>query len=106
MKLDLAGMRYNPATKALAEQETGDTHSHYRLTDAGITDDDSGWWYFLRKYENKDNPYWYKKIRKDPTKEHPDGEVVEEYVGLELPFPVPRTWMNKMRRRALGGAKD
>lgn len=81
--------------------EIGEVYNHYRLTEAGITDDNSGWWFFMRKYEDKENPYWYKKMRKEPTKDNPEGEIVEEYVGLKLEFSVPRAWTNKLRRKAL-----
>jgi hypothetical protein len=100
MKLQLQHTKFIPGDGLLIEQETGDKHEKYRLTDAGITDDESGWWYFFRKYEDKESPYVYRKKRKEPTKNDPGGEVVEEYVGLEFPFTIPREWVSKLRRRA------
>lgn len=100
MKLDLSKMRYTPGI-GLFEQEVGETHGHYRLTGSGITDEKSGWWYFFRKYADKENPYVYRKKRTSPTDADPDGEVQEEYVGLEFPFSVPSDWVNKLKRKAL-----
>jgi hypothetical protein len=40
-------------------------------------------------------------MRTSPTDGNPDGEVVEEYVGLEFPFSVPTAWLNKLKRKAL-----
>lgn len=106
MKLQIDKTRYFPGEGLVIEQETGDTHGKYRLTDAGITDTSSGWWYFYRHYEDKEGGdtkglYVYRKIRKEPSKGYPGGEVVEEYVGKEWPFTVPATWKTKLRRRAL-----
>lgn len=101
MKLDLTKMKHIPGI-GLFEQEAGDLHGNYRLTDSGITDEKSGWWYFFRKYEDKENPYVYRKIRKSPTDSNPDGDVDEEYVGLEFPFSVPSDWIAKLKRKATG----
>lgn len=100
MKLKVDSVRYIPGI-GLFEQETGDIHGDYRLTDSGITNTKDGWWYFFRKFEDKENPYVYKKMRTSPTDANPDGEVVEEYVGLEFPFAVPSAWINKLKRRAM-----
>lgn len=102
MKLDLYSTRYSPELGIYTEESAvGNIYGHYRLTESGVTDDSSGWWYFLRKYEDKEHPYWYKKIRKPATDKSPEGEVVEEYVGLTLPFSIPREWLIKLRRKAM-----
>lgn len=102
MKLQIDKMRHRPGEGLVVEQETGETHGKYRLTDAGVTDTNSGWWFFYRHYEDKpDQLYIYKKMRKEPSKAYPDGEVVEQYVGKEWPFPIPATWKTKLRRRAM-----
>lgn len=104
MKLQIDSMRFTPGEGLVVEGQVGDTYGELRLTDSGITDDKSGWWYFLRKYDNKEHPYWYMKKRKEATGEYPEGEVVEEYVGLTLPFSVPREWIAQLRRKALSGS--
>jgi len=92
-------MNFIEKLSLLTEQEVGDIYEHYRLTAAGVTDTTTGFWYFLRKYEGKENPYWYKKKRLDPTESNPEGKIVEYYVGLDLPFVIPRPWINRLRRR-------
>lgn len=85
----------------LLEKKKNDKKSgKFRLTKAGITNETTGWWYFLRKYEDKEHPYWYKKKRLE-NKDGEAGEIVEEYVGLKLPFTVPAEWISKLKRRAL-----
>lgn len=106
MKLNLHSTRYTPELGFFTEEaETEENvYGNYRLTDSGVTDEKSGWWYFLRKYEDKEHPYWYKKIRKPATDKNPEGEIVEEYVGLTLPFTIPREWLIRLRRKAMGTA--
>lgn len=105
MKLDLHKTNYTPELGLFSEETgIGSIYGNYRLTESGVTDEQSGWWYFLRKYEDKEHPYWYKKIRKPATDKNPEGEVVEEYVGLTLPFSVPREWLIKLRRKAMDTA--
>lgn len=105
MKLDLYKTGYSPELGLFTEEAaTDNVYGNYRLTDSGVTDETSGWWYFLRKYEDKEKPYWYKKIRKPATDKNPEGEVVEEYVGITLPFSIPREWLIKLRRKVLGSA--
>ncbi|MEM3097497.1 MAG: hypothetical protein QXU32_02090 [Nitrososphaerales archaeon] len=103
MRLSIADVHYMYGNGwVVAEQEVGDKHGNYRLTKSGITDDSTGWWYFMRKYEGKENPYWYRKMR---VKHSDDsiGEVVEEYVGTKLPFIVPRAWINVLRKKVSSG---
>ena len=110
MKFDLYSTGYTHGLGFFTEESAVETeteqpvYGNLRLTDSGITDDKSGWWYFLRKYEDKENPYWYKKVRKPATDKNPEGEVVEEYVGIELPFAVPREWLLKLKRKVLEGS--
>lgn len=107
MKLNLYSTAYVPELGIVSEETAvGSVYGNYRLTPSGVTDEKSGWWYFLRKYEDKERPYWYKKVRKPATDKNPEGEVVEEYVGLELPFSVPREWVVRLRRKALGGGSS
>jgi hypothetical protein len=105
MKLVLDSTRYLPGYGLFTEQESGEEYGDFKLTDAGISNHKDGWWYFMRKWDDKENPYWYKKRRTSATESNPEGEVVEEYVGLTLPFAVPREWLVKLRRRALSGGK-
>ena len=48
-----------------------------------------GWWYFLRDFQDKDASYWYRKKRLPAKPGEEEGEIVEEYIGRELPFEVP-----------------
>ena len=97
MKLQLQNMRHFPGRGIVVEEEEDQPkHGKYRLTDHGFTDDSTGWWYLMRKYPDKDNPYWYRKRRPEP-----DKEPEEEYVGLELPFDLPQEWLNKIRKDAM-----
>jgi hypothetical protein len=107
MKFDLYSTRYTPEFGIYTEElAVGTVYGNYRLTDSGVTDDKSGWWYFLRKYEDKERPYWYKKIRKPATDKNPEGEVVEEYVGITLPFSIPREWLIRLKRKAMEGSSS
>lgn len=105
MKLQIEATRYLPGYGLFTEQEAGEEYSDFKLTEAGISNHKDGWWYFLRKWDDKESPYWYRKHRTSATDTNPEGEVVEEYVGLTLPFTVPREWLMKLRRRALSGGK-
>jgi hypothetical protein len=82
------------------KKKTDKKSGHFRLTTAGITNETSGWWYFLRKYDDKENPYWYRKMRSYPTKSDPNGKIIEQYVGLEFPYSVPSSWITKLKKRA------
>ena len=58
-----------------------------RKTQSGYVKD--GWWYFLRDFADKDAKYWYKKKRLPAKGGEKEGQVVEEYIGRDLPFEVP-----------------
>jgi hypothetical protein len=58
-----------------------------RKTQSGYVWND--WWFFLRHFPDKEASYWYKKKRLPAKAGEEEGEIVEEYVGKELPFEVP-----------------
>lgn len=58
-----------------------------RKTQSGYVWD--GWWFFLRDFPDKQASYWYKKKRLPAKEGQEEGEIIEEYVGKELPFEVP-----------------
>jgi len=58
-----------------------------RKTQSGYVHE--GWWYFLRHFPDKEASYWYRKKRLPAKPGEEEGEIVEEYVGRELPFDVP-----------------
>jgi len=58
-----------------------------RKTQGGYTY--QGWWFFLREFPDKQSSYWYKKHRLPAKAGEEEGEIIEEYVGKELPFDVP-----------------
>jgi len=74
-----------------------------RRTEAGFVK--KGWWFFQREFPDKTNPYWYRKKRGDAKKAKEEGPVVEEYVGVELPFKLPKGLLTKPEyRRYKAGA--
>jgi len=58
-----------------------------RKTQSGYVYQD--WWYFLRDFPDKQASYWYRKKRLPAKAGEDEGEIVENYVGKELPFEVP-----------------
>jgi hypothetical protein len=58
-----------------------------RKTQSGYVHE--GWWFFLRDFPDKEASYWYRKKRLPAKPGEDEGEIVEEYVGRELPFEVP-----------------
>lgn len=58
-----------------------------RKTQSGYVRD--GWWYFLRDFPDKEASYWYRKKRLPAEEGEEEGEIIEEYVGRELPFEIP-----------------
>lgn len=102
MKFQLHLMRNTPEGLIVNEQETGEVHGVWRLTDAGASNKSNGFWYFFRHFEDKpDQLYVYRKMRTEASKDAPEGEIIEEYVGKTFPAGVPRAWINKLKRRAL-----
>jgi transposase len=49
----------------------------------------NSWWFFLRDFPDKEASYWYRKRRLPAKEGEEEGEIIEEYVGKELPFEVP-----------------
>jgi len=58
-----------------------------RKTQSGYVKE--GWWYFLRNFPDKEASYWYRKKRLPAKPGEEEGEIIEEYIGRELPFEVP-----------------
>jgi len=56
-----------------------------RRTKDGFVKEDSNWWFFQRDFPDKKRPYWYAKKRSESGE-----DVLEEYVGVDLPFTIPR----------------
>jgi hypothetical protein len=58
-----------------------------RKTQSGYVKE--GWWYFLRDFPDKEASYWYRKKRLPAKAGEDEGDIIEEYVGRELPFEIP-----------------